>query len=126
MLVDEGKMKWSDPVTRHLPGSKLQIDTEDDDAEVTTRDLLAHRTGFARMGILWASDKISREEILATATKAKPYAKFRDKFQQNNVTYLATGQASAAAAGTKPLREVQSHRKRGRRIDDPFPGRTGS
>jgi hypothetical protein len=74
------------------------------------------------MGILWASGKISREEILATARKAKPYAKFRDKFQQNNVT----GQASAAAAGTKPLREVQSHRKRGRRIDDPFPGRTGS
>lgn len=101
MLVDEGMMKWDDPVTRHLPDFKLQIDSDEDGAEVTIRDLLAHRTGFARMGILWAGGKISRAEVLATATKAKPYAKFRDKFQYNNVTYLAAGQASAAAAGTE-------------------------
>ena len=98
MLIDEGKMTWDDPVTRHLPDFKLQIDSDDEDAEVTIRDLLAHRTGFARMGILWVGGKISREDILAAATKAKPYVKFRERFQYNNVTYLAAGQAVAAAA----------------------------
>jgi len=98
MLVDEGKMSWDDPVTNFLPYFQLDIDTDDPDAAVTIRDLLAHRTGFTRMGILWASGKVGREELLRTATQAKPWSPFRQKFYYNNVTFLAAGMAAGVAA----------------------------
>src|SRR3954464_6253786 len=44
MLVDEGKLSWDDPVTRHLPDFQMH------DAyvthEMTIRDLLTHRSGL--------------------------------------------------------------------------------
>ncbi|MEM7383422.1 MAG: serine hydrolase domain-containing protein [Verrucomicrobiota bacterium] len=97
LLVDEGKMQWEDPVTRHLPTFQLPIDSEEDDASVTLRDLLAHRTGFTRMGILWAGGDVSRKEILQTAIKAEPWAPFRKEFLYSNVMYLAAGEAAGTA-----------------------------
>ncbi len=99
MLVDEGKMAWDDPVTKFLPDFELQIDSPDSAAVVTLRDLLTHRTGFTRMGLLWAGGEVSREEILKTASKAEPWSPFREAFYYNNVTYLAAGMASGVAAG---------------------------
>jgi len=99
MMVDEGKMSWDAPVTEYLPYFTLAIDAEDDDAFVNMRDVLAHRTGFTRMGILWAGGAVSREEVLRAATRAQPWTGFRKKFFYNNVTYLAAGEASAVAAG---------------------------
>ena len=100
MLVDEGKMSWDDPVTKFLPYFELKIDTDDAEAMVTIRDLLSHRTGFTRMGMLWAGGAVSREEILRTATLAEPWSPFRDKFYYNNVAFLAAGMASSVAAGS--------------------------
>ncbi|PRP90831.1 Beta-lactamase precursor [Enhygromyxa salina] len=108
MLVDEGKMGWDDPVTRHLPDFELQIDAADDAAAVTIRDLLAHRTGFARMGVLWAANTIARAQVLSYATKALPVAPFRKEFHYNNVTYMAAGEASAKAAGRSWEQLVQT------------------
>ncbi|KIG17125.1 Beta-lactamase [Enhygromyxa salina] len=99
MLVDEGKMSWNDPVTRHLPDFTLQINAVNDDDDVTIRDLLAHRSGFARMGVLWAANAVTREQVLGYATKALPVAPFRKEFHYNNVTYMAAGEASAKVAG---------------------------
>jgi len=98
MLVDEGKMGWDDPVTKFLPYFKLKIDSDDPEARVTIRDLLSHRTGFTRMGILWALGAVSPEEVLRTATNAEPWAPFRKKFFYNNVMVMAAGLASGVAA----------------------------
>lgn len=98
MLVDEGKMSWDDPITRFLPELTLRIDAEDDTAEVTVRDLLCHRTGFTRMSMLFAGGGASRDAILRTAVKAKPFSGFRERFHYNNVMYLAAGQAMGRAA----------------------------
>lgn len=100
MLVDEGKMDWDDPVTKYLPDFVLQLDAEDEDAELSIRDLLCHRSGFTRMGLLWASGKASREKVLQTARAAQAWAPFRSAFHYNNVMFLAAGEASARAAGT--------------------------
>lgn len=99
MLVDEGKLAWDDPVSKHLPDFTLQIDGKEGEV-VTIRDLLAHRCGFARMGILWAGNTISREEVLRFAIKAKPVAPFRSEFHYNNVTFMAGALAAAQAAGS--------------------------
>ena len=100
MLVDEGKMEWDDPVTDYIPYFTLDIDSEDENAEVTIRDLLCHRTGFVRMGLIFASGALSREEVLRAATAAEPWTGFREKFYYSNVMYLAAGVAAGDAAGT--------------------------
>lgn len=98
MLIDEGMMDWDDPVTDYLPYFTMDIDSEDPNDQVTIRDMLCHRTGFPRMGLLFASGAVPREEILQAATAAEPWADFRDKFYYNNVMYLAAGSAAASAA----------------------------
>ncbi len=98
MLVDEGKMKWDDPVTRHIPDFKLDVDAGDE--EITIRDLLSHRTGLTRLSLIWAGGTQSRSEIIRNAAKAKGYAKFREKFQYNNVMYMTAGVSAGKAAGS--------------------------
>jgi len=100
MLVDEGKMDWDDPITEYIPYFTLDIESENETAEVTVRDLLSHRTGFVRMGLLFASGEIPREEVLLAATAAEPWTGFREKFYYSNVMYMAAGVAAGKAAGT--------------------------
>ena len=74
MLVDDGNMDWDDPVTDHLPYFTLDVDSQNENAEVTIRDTLSHRTGFTRMGVLIASGTVPSEEILVTATNAEQHS----------------------------------------------------
>src|SRR5262249_56080173 len=50
MLVDEGKAKWDDPVTKYLPGFQLADPYVTRD--LTLRDLLCHRNGLTRHDLL--------------------------------------------------------------------------
>lgn len=97
-LVDEGTMSWDDPLTKWVPEFTLAVKSDDAAAQATIRDALCHRTGFTRMGVLWASGDVPRKEFLAQAAKAEPMADFRETFLYNNVTYTAAGEASARAA----------------------------
>ena len=99
MLVDEGKMAWDDPIEKYLPSMKLKPDSENNGDAVTLRDMLSHRSGFTRMGILWASGESSREDILKDASNAQPWEGFRKGFFYNNVMYLGAGVAAGKAAG---------------------------
>ena len=98
MLADEGKLTFDDPITEHLPWFVLPIDGKEGE-QVTLHDLLAHRTCFARMDILWAGGKATREEVLRTALRAEPMAPFGEKFLYNNIMFLAAGEACAAITG---------------------------
>jgi len=100
MLVDEGTMSWDDPVTKYLPYFTMNVESDDESAELTLRDVLSHRTGFTRMGLLFASGQIPREEVLLDATKAEPYVPLREKFYYSNVMYMSAGIAASKAAGT--------------------------
>ena len=100
MLVDEGKMDWDDPVTEYLPYFQMDVDSDSESAEPTLRDVLSHRTGFTRMGLLFASGEIPREEVLLDATKAEPYVPFREKWYYSNVMYMSAGVAAGKAEGT--------------------------
>jgi len=100
MLVDEGKMGWDDPVTQYLPYFQMNVESDNESAEPTLRDVLSHRTGFTRMGLLIASGQIPIEEALLDATKAEPYVPFREKFYYSNVMYMSAGVAAGKADGT--------------------------
>lgn len=97
-LVDQGKMGWDDPITTHVPEFVLKVQSDESAAQATIRDALCHRTGFTRMGVLWASGDVPRNEFLAQASQAEPLAPFREQFLYNNVTYTAAGEASARVA----------------------------
>jgi CubicO group peptidase (beta-lactamase class C family) len=99
-LVDEGKMDWDDPVTEYLPYFQMDVESDDESDEPTLRDVLSHRTGFTRMGLLFGSGQIPIEEVLLDATGAEPYVSFREKFYYSNVMYMSAGVAAGKVEDT--------------------------
>jgi CubicO group peptidase (beta-lactamase class C family) len=97
--VDEGQMKWDDPVRKHLPSFRLSDALADRD--VTIRDLLCHRTSITRHDVIWFTHPdVSRDELLRRVALLPQDKPFRSEFQYNNYMYLAAGQAVGAASGS--------------------------
>lgn len=92
-LVDEGTMQWDDPLTKYLPHLQFNLANEKD--EITIRDMMSHQTGFTRFNLLYANGKVSRNDVLKAATKAEPWAGFREKFHYTNVMVSGAGVAAA-------------------------------
>ncbi len=97
MLVDEGKLKWDDPVTKYLPEFELYDPYVT--RELTVRDLLSHRSGLERGDLLWYGSEYDRDEILRRARHLKPTWSLRSTFGYQNLMYLAAGQLIAKVSG---------------------------
>jgi CubicO group peptidase (beta-lactamase class C family) len=97
MLVDEGKLKWDDPVTKYLPS--LQMYDPYVARELTVRDLLTHRAGVGNADFLWDIDDYSMPEIISRMKLIKPAYSFRSGFIYQNVMYMIAGEVIAAASG---------------------------
>ncbi|MGJ8678966.1 serine hydrolase domain-containing protein [Paraglaciecola sp.] len=98
MLVDENKLDWDTLLTEYLPD--YQFKQKGKSLDITLRDALSHRSGYARNDILWVNGLVTRKEILKDATQAQKWSPFRKKFNYNNVMYLAAGMATAKRAET--------------------------
>src|SRR5688572_10700092 len=61
MLVDEKKVAWDDPVTKHLPW--FQLSDPYLTREITVRDLLVHRAGLGNADYLWYGQPTDSREI---------------------------------------------------------------
>lgn len=98
MLVDDGKLRWDDKVTRWLPGFQLYDPYVT--REITMRDVLSHRSGLGRRGdALWYGTSYSRREILRRIRFLPPNAGFRTEMGYQNIMVMAAGEASGEAAG---------------------------
>jgi len=97
VLVDEGKIKWDDPASKHLKGFELYDPYVT--REITIRDMLSHRTGFDRGEFLWYGSTLDRDEILRRIRYQKPTYSFRSTFTYNNIMLLAAGQIIPAVTG---------------------------
>jgi CubicO group peptidase (beta-lactamase class C family) len=97
MLVDEGKVKWDDPVTKYLPGFEMYDPYVT--RELTVRDLLTHRSGLQRGDFLWYGTELDRDEILKRTRYLKPSWSLRSTFGYQNLMYLAAGQLIARVSG---------------------------
>ncbi|MBL4689736.1 MAG: beta-lactamase family protein, partial [Nannocystaceae bacterium] len=106
-FVDEGKIGWDDEITKHIPEMKLKVRATD--RKPTLRDAMSHRTGFTRMGVLWAGGGVTREEMFRTTSSAEPLADYGKTFLYNNVVYASAGEA-AARVGGKSWSELISER----------------
>jgi len=97
MAVDAGKMKWDERLTAYLPA--LQLHDSYATRDLTLRDALSHRSGLARGDFMWYAGGYPREEILRRVRYLKPSWGFRSLFGYQNLMYLASGEAVAAAEG---------------------------
>jgi CubicO group peptidase (beta-lactamase class C family) len=96
VLVDEGKLRWDDPVRKHLDWFRLSDPLADRD--VTIRDLLCHRTGLAAHNLLAFGTDLGRDDIVRRMAHVAPAHPFRSTFEYNNNMYTAAGQAVGTAA----------------------------
>lgn len=92
MLVDEGKIAWEDPVTRHLPEFRMYDPAVT--AMMTVRDLLVHRSGLP----LGAGDLLyfpqsthSAADVLAALQYLHPARGFRAGYDYDNILYIVAG-----------------------------------
>jgi CubicO group peptidase (beta-lactamase class C family) len=97
MLVDEGKLRWDDKVTKILPG--FQLADPYVTRELTIRDLLTHRTGLGNADVLWYRSDNSAEEVIRRIRFADPAYSFRSSFIYQNIMYAVAGQVVATVSG---------------------------
>jgi CubicO group peptidase (beta-lactamase class C family) len=97
MLGGDGKVKWDDPVTKHL--SDFQLFDPYVTRELTVRDLLTHRSGLMRGDRLWANSGFSRDEVLRRVRYLKPTWSFRSNYGYQNIMFLAAGEVVERASG---------------------------
>ena len=100
ILVDEGKVKWDDPVQKHLPAFSLYdpLVTRD----ITVRDLLCHRTGLGLGAgdlLFWPDTDVTRAQVVAGVRFIRPASSFRSRYHYNNLTFVVAGEVIAAASG---------------------------
>jgi CubicO group peptidase (beta-lactamase class C family) len=100
MLVDEGKLAWDDPVTKHLPDFQMY------DAyvthEMTVRDLLTHRSGLGLGAgdlLWWPTTSFSTDEIIHKLRYIQPSTSFRSSYAYDNLLYIVAGKIIAAKSG---------------------------
>ena len=89
MLVDEGKIKWSDPVSQYLP--EFQLYDPYVTRELKIRDLLIHDSGVGNADFLWSVMDISDTEILKQMKLVRPSYSMRSSFIYQNIFYIAAG-----------------------------------
>ncbi len=97
ILVDEGKVKWDDPVSLYLPD--FQLFDPYVSRELRIRDLLTHRSGLERGDMLWYGTTNNRDEILRRTRHLRPTWSLRSQFGYQNLMYLAAGQLVAKVSG---------------------------
>ena len=106
-LVQQGKLRWDDPVQRHLPGFRMH------DAwvgrQMQVRDLLIHNSGLGLGAgdlMLWPEpNTFTRADIIAGLAHLKPVSSFRSHYAYDNLMYVVAGEV-AAAAGGKPYDQL--------------------
>ena len=97
MLVDEGKLRWDDRVTKILPS--FQLADPYVTREITIRDLLTHRAGLGNADVLWYRTDNSPEEVIRRVRFADPAYSLRSSFIYQNIMYAVAGQVVATASG---------------------------
>jgi CubicO group peptidase (beta-lactamase class C family) len=100
MLVEEGRIGWDDPVSRHLP--EFQMYDPWLTRELSVRDLVTHRAGLGLGAgdlMWWPATTFSRGEIVRGIRWLKPASSLRSRYAYNNVAFVAAGELLAAVSG---------------------------
>lgn len=100
ILVDEGKVKWDEPVKTYLPGFKLSDPYITD--HITVRDTLSHRAGFGLGAgdlLFWPNSDRTRAEVIAQAAFVPIEDGFRARYHYCNLMFVVAGAVLEAVSG---------------------------
>ncbi len=101
MLIEEGKLAWTDKVVKHIPEFKMYNDYVTQNFNI--QDLLTHRSGLG-LGIgdlMFFPDgaDFTIDDILGSFQHFKPESAFRTKFDYDNLLYLVAGEVIHRVSG---------------------------
>lgn len=98
MLVDAGKLKWSDKVADIIPGFKINdVYTT---SQITVKDLLTHNAGLGNADWLWVVQN-DDDDILRRMQYLAPSYSLRSSFIYQNLMYGVAGKVIEKASGKK-------------------------
>ena len=102
-LIDEGLLHWDTRIIDLCPEFRLhdQYATQN----LTIRDLLTHRSGLPRHDFMWYNSNFSRSEMMKRLKYLEPSCNIRERYQYNNIMYMATGYAIEQFIG-KPWESI--------------------
>lgn len=96
LLVDEGKLRWDDPVIDHVPAFRLRDPWLT--SHVTVRDLVSHRTGIADPS-WFALGIMGPDEAMALLRNAPEASEFRNSFLYSNLMFGVAQKVVEARSG---------------------------
>ena len=109
ILVDEGKVKWDEPVRTYLPDFRLSDPWITD--HITIRDTLSHRAGFGLGAgdlLFWPNSDRTRAEVVAQAAFVPIENGFRAEYDYCNLMFVVAGAVIEAVSGQSWEAFVQS------------------
>ncbi|HEY4114230.1 MAG TPA: serine hydrolase [Rhizomicrobium sp.] len=110
ILVDEGKLKWTDRVVDKLAGFQMYDPYATE--HMTIIDLLTHRSGLG-LGegdlLIVPSTTRSRADIVHALRYLKPVSGFREKFAYDNILYIVGGALVQAVSGETWEHFIENH-----------------
>lgn len=96
ILVDEGKVKWTDKVTDIYPALKLYDNYAS--SEITVKDLFTHNTGLGNADWLWTLG-YPVDTVINKMRLLKPAYSFRSSFIYQNLMYILAGEVIHKVSG---------------------------
>lgn len=100
ILVDEGKVKWDEPIRTYLPGFTLSDPFVAE--KITVRDTLSHRAGFGLGAgdlLFWPNSDRSRADVLRQAAFVPIEDGFRTNYHYCNLMFVVAGAVIEAVSG---------------------------
>lgn len=98
ILAERGKINLHEPVRKILP--EFELKDEVASRLATPVDLLSHQTGLPRHDLVWYGDNAQPRAFFMNLLKElEPSATFRQKWQYNNLMYMAAGVVTEKITG---------------------------
>jgi CubicO group peptidase (beta-lactamase class C family) len=100
-FVDAGRLRWDDPVRKHLPQFAMHDPWITEHMQV--KDLLVHNSGLPEGAgdlMLWPEpNRFTREDIIRGLAFLRPEYGFRAGYAYDNLLYVVAGEVAAAVGG---------------------------
>ena len=111
ILVEEGKITWTDKVKKHIPEFKMYNDYVTENFNI--QDLLTHRSGLG-LGIgdlmfFPNGADFTIDDLLASFQHFKPVSAFRTKFDYDNLLYFVAGELIERVSGVTYEAFINEH-----------------
>jgi CubicO group peptidase (beta-lactamase class C family) len=109
IMVDEGKVKWDEPVKTYLPDFALSDPYIGE--HITVRDTLSHRAGFGLGAgdlLFWPNSDRTRDEVVRQAAFVPIEDGFRANYHYCNLMFVVAGAVLEKVSGMRWEQFVQT------------------